>query len=430
MEVGGGTYTLDLHPRLTIVSGLGAIERDSLVNEILGALGGTRSGVHLEMSDSAGRRLGVLRPHGGRHRVIDIGQQMDISHEFATQLAPSGPPTVDLLHRHGLTVETARQRLRIGPGEVADRPAPDPQIAALAKLDQKDLWATAENVRRTQRVLGDETQASPFVFDERHALIEQAHLAADDAANRHERVVPAVHRLTGGLLALSGATGLFLRPAYAAAPMAAISAGFSYLSLLERRVRTAGKVEEQALIDGGHQSYLGFQLQRVNAMLADAETRKRLSTAATLHQQALEHWREMVGDTTIEWVNEYRDEIVIGALLDRELDRSQEGRYSSLRTALGATMAHALAARLSDARRQAGSESSLPLLLDEPFGDVEASMKPALLALLANWAGNPQVIVVTDDPEIRSWAEAEAVTGALTLIESTPKVRTAQAITT
>jgi hypothetical protein len=35
IEAGGGTFTLDLHPRLSVISGLGPAERDSLIGEII-----------------------------------------------------------------------------------------------------------------------------------------------------------------------------------------------------------------------------------------------------------------------------------------------------------------------------------------------------------------------------------------------------------
>src|SRR5687768_15810827 len=57
-------FTLDLHPRLTVVSGAGRLEREGLVNEILGALGSSRPGVHLELTDDDDRSLAVFRPVG------------------------------------------------------------------------------------------------------------------------------------------------------------------------------------------------------------------------------------------------------------------------------------------------------------------------------------------------------------------------------
>ena len=47
-------------------------------------------------------------------------------------------------------------------------------------------------------------------------------------------------------------------------------------------------------------------------------------------------------------------------------------------------------------------------------------MKPALLELLRRTAGTPQVILLTDDEDVASWARLEALTGELTVLEPSP----------
>jgi ABC-type Mn2+/Zn2+ transport system ATPase subunit len=63
---------------------------------------------------------------------------------------------------------------------------------------------------------------------------------------------------------------------------------------------------------------------------------------------------------------------------------------------------------------------SYPLILDDPFRDVDPSVKPALLALLSRWAGNPQVIFLTEDPDVVDWARVEQITSEISLIEAAP----------
>ncbi|HEY4377734.1 MAG TPA: hypothetical protein VGM93_11270, partial [Acidimicrobiales bacterium] len=65
---------------------------------------------------------------------------------------------------------------------------------------------------------------------------------------------------------------------------------------------------------------------------------------------------------------------------------------------------------------------SFPLLLDEPFEGLEPNVKPALLELLSRAAGSPQVLVLTDDESIASWARLEVLTGELSVIEPQPEV--------
>ena len=49
LEAGSATVTVDLHPRLTIIAGVGHLERESLVTELLGGLAGSRPGTHVEV---------------------------------------------------------------------------------------------------------------------------------------------------------------------------------------------------------------------------------------------------------------------------------------------------------------------------------------------------------------------------------------------
>ena len=72
IEAGENTLTLDLHPRLTVVAGIGRVEREGLVGELIGALGGSRPGLHLELEERSGRHLAVFRPTSGRPRIVDV----------------------------------------------------------------------------------------------------------------------------------------------------------------------------------------------------------------------------------------------------------------------------------------------------------------------------------------------------------------------
>ena len=82
IEAGSTTFSLAFHPRLTVIAGVGELERESLSGELIGALGSSRSGVHLELVADDGRRLAVFRPATGRHRVVDIDEAADVTGEF------------------------------------------------------------------------------------------------------------------------------------------------------------------------------------------------------------------------------------------------------------------------------------------------------------------------------------------------------------
>ena len=62
----------------------------------------------------------------------------------------------------------------------------------------------------------------------------------------------------------------------------------------------------------------------------------------------------------------------------------------------------------------------VPLLLDDPFQQLDASVKPLLLELLGRSGGEPQIVFLTEDEDVASWARLEALTGDLALIEPQP----------
>src|ERR671911_50756 len=58
-----------------------------------------------------------------------------------------------------------------------------------------------------------------------------------------------------------------------------------------------------------------------------------------------------------------------------------------------------------------------PVLLDETFDQLEPAVVPLLLELLPGLVGDLQVMLLTEDEAIASWARLEALAGELALIE-------------
>src|ERR1700694_4873860 len=55
METGPAEDTLTLHPRLTVITGLGRKEREGVIGELLGIMAGVRRNTRLDLLDDAGR---------------------------------------------------------------------------------------------------------------------------------------------------------------------------------------------------------------------------------------------------------------------------------------------------------------------------------------------------------------------------------------
>lgn len=417
IEAGGGTFTLDLHPRLSVIAGLGPAERDSLISEIIGALGGSRTGVHLELRDANGRHLAVFRPKGERHRVIDVTTAEDVSHEFV-----GAGGQIDLLSRSGLDANSARRYLILGPNDFSTVDPIGERITLLAAVDQRELWAAADMVTSTKEPAAETASSvtpisgTPEVSDK----VEELHDEFEAAVAKEQRV----HRLTYRIAAVTAGLSVpvaLVSPMLSLPLLFATGASMAVAVVAQRRIGQASRAEQVALEEAGAQSYLGFHLERVNTMLATTDTKKKPS-APVDPRRAQEAWRELAGDISPEWALAHREEIIAAALLQRgasPLNGTQE-TYTPVEGGLAANLAHALVTHLSEVRQMGPEGESLPLLLDDPFLALDPSVKPALLELLSRSAGSPQVIFLTNDPDVLTWARLEALTGEIGILEAAP----------
>jgi hypothetical protein len=416
IEAGDNSFTLDLHPRLTVVAGMGRVERDSLIGEMIGAFGGSRPGVHVELEERRGRHLAVFRPLRGRTRVVDVDHATDVTKEFTTS-----DGSCDLLHGLGLNSASARRTMRFGAADLAASSNRTQSVEVLASLDQRRVWAAADALRRAEGDLTTEAEAlgtgpeDAAIIDE----VEARHIAFEDAVDAFETTRRRTFWI-GGLGALATVPGVILAGA-AGLLFAAIAVASLVASLFSRaRVGRAGDAEEKALEDAGASSYLGFQLQRVNGLLANDSSRRVLMDVATARRLALAEWQQLAGDIPVEWALANREEITAASQLRREVDALGALSTTAPTMTQDATgdLAHVLVSRLAEVRSVAGE--GMPLLLDDPFQQLDPSVKPMLLELLGRSAGEPQIILLTEDEDVASWARLEALTGEVALIEPAP----------
>ncbi len=414
MEAGGSTVTVDLHPRLTVVAGVGDLERESLVTELFGGLAGHRPGTHLELVDDTGRRLGVLHPSNGQpEKVVELTTHQDVTSEFR---ADDG--MVDLLAPLGLDLATAKRRCRVTAGDVAAAAHVDMSLAALAAHDQDVLWAAAERVRSTEAALkaevaamGADPEDAPL-FEE----IERRHAAFEGAQRRLESV--RHHGIfIGGACVLAAFPAVALR-SIVAVPLLAVAIVTTVVSIVfRRRMQSARKAEAKALEAAGADSYLSFRLQRMNAMF-DGADRDRLAAVAAEHQAAEDAWHALAGDVSVDWAFDLRDKVLAAA---ERLRGSRAGGAKVSVAADPAELAQALIARMSELRHGGARGECLPLVLDEPLSGVPLSIKHWMLELIGRSAGSPQIILLTADPDIEAWARIEAVSGELSILAPAPE---------
>lgn len=409
----GATLTLDLHPRLTVVGGIGQAERDSLLGELVGAMGGSRPGVHVEVTTREGRQLAAFRPTVGRAAVVDVTAARDVSDQLR---GPDG--RLDLLAPFGLDVAGARAVMRFGAADLAVAGHRDEVVDRLAAADQDRLWRAAEQLARSEGELTAEAEAVGSAPEDAELI--------EEVENRHARLEAAAERFDAvrrGTFVIGGTSGVLTLPTVVA--LGAIGLGFAAVAVLGtiasvvswRQMVAAQRAEERVLSEAGAQSYLGFQLQRVNGLLGDDDQRHRLMSAAEDRRQAASTWQALAGEVPVGWALAHRAKIESAARLRRDVDAL--GTLS----ASGPDVSHdesdalsrALTGRLAELAELGGE--GLPLVLDDPLRDVEPSLKPLLLELLSHTAGAPQIVFLTDDEDVASWARLEALTGEVALVE-------------
>jgi hypothetical protein len=414
IEADDNTFTLELHRRLTVIAGVGRLEREGLTSELIGALGSTRAGVHAEIVADNGARFAVFRPTGAHHRVVSIDSAVDVSERFRNTGGE-----IDLLGRAGMDLRTARRRMRLTPADLVATSHTDQLVRRLAQVDTSELWAAAERVRITEDHLQAEAEAVGTAPEDAEIVqrIEDRHLAFVTAQARHERY-RKLSFLAGAIAAISAVPIAMIAGEVAAAPLLIVAAVITAMSFLEyKRMEQAHNEEAEALKAAGAQSYLGFHLQRVNGLLASDQHRKRLMQAAEEHRESVAAWREVAGEVEVAWALEHRDAIDAAARLRRQFNTSPDGADISVVDDSDGDLAQALLARLSDVRNLGPGGESFPLILDDPLRDVPAAQKPALLELLVRASLGQQLIYLTEDDAVAAWARLEALTGELTVLE-------------
>jgi uncharacterized protein YhaN len=424
IESGDNTISFDLHPRLTVISGLSQMERDGLVNEFIGALGNSRSGIHLELRTDTGNRFAVFRPNGADHRVIDVDQRMDVTSQFTDSAGQ-----IDLLSRAGLDTRSARRTMRFSARDLTETTERDELIRQLARVDQDQLWVAAEALRTAHHRLEEEADAVGSSIEDAEVIerIERHHEEFERTQLQSEQV-RKVTFLTAGVLALLAVPMVQLFSPLTVIPIAIVALAAVAVSVQYwRRMDEARANEDAALAEAGAQSYLGFHLQRVNSLLSSDIGRRRLITAAEEHRDATQRWSALAGDIDVAWALDNRSEISSAARLRRTVSPAGPTIGSDPGEDVAA-IAQAVLGRLGRLRNLGGSMESFPALLDEPFANMDSGVLPALLEILVESSEDQQIVLLTESEAVASWARVEAMTAAIGIIEPTPTARPVNAL--
>ncbi len=147
-----------------------------------------------------------------------------------------------------------------------------------------------------------------------------------------------------------------------------------------------------------------------------------MARAGAEHQFALDAWRALAADVSVDWAFDMRDRIRAAATRIREMGaEAVSPSSSSMSAAEPAELAQALIERMAELRHAGPRGETLPLLLDDPLAGVAPSVKTWVLELIARSAGAPQVVYLTDDPDVADWARMEAISGELSILAPAPE---------
>lgn len=376
--------TLVLHPRMTVIAGVGPAERNAVVGELVGALDGSRSAVQLDVVEDSGRRLAIHRPSDGCDTVVDVATSTDVSREFRT--AHDG---VDVLAAHGIGHAAARRVLLADGTELSSVSRSRDIVARLAAVDQTQLWATATWLRSCT--------------DE----------AAPAASTTGPVEVPAGRRLSGAatlfqtalfgvVMALAATLIVVLDPAANAPALAVALLGLALVLLYEAGVLPPSRARPPL----------------ADAPEGDAEPAGEVFAHAEGFELWSQRWAELAGDISVDWALEHYKEIVATAVSGAtSRDAVADPDVIVDPSAATVELAAGLVSRSTTSRHAGMRGEAFPLILDEPFTGLPGEAKVALLELAARTSGDPQIIVLTDDDQVASWGRREAVTGNVAVVE-------------
>jgi hypothetical protein len=204
-----------------------------------------------------------------------------------------------------------------------------------------------------------------------------------------------------------------------AIPFLLLAVGMTaYSATYWHRMEKARAEEERALQAAGAQSYMTFQINRVNGLLANDHHRKQMMKAAEYHRAAVAEWELLAGDISVDWALDYRRQVRATA---RKLRDSMDVRNPMAVTmsrdeTTAADLTHALLRRLSQVRSLGAGGESFPIFLDEPLTRVPSEVKSELLGVLLDASQKQQVIFLTEDEDVAAWARLEVLAEHLTLV--------------
>lgn len=411
--------TLDLHSRLTVAWHDDAALRQSLVNDLIGGLGPGRDGVHVELTLGSGQPLVLFRAGGGPHLAIDTEQGRDVTPAFR-----GANGTVDLLSRLGLPPPAGLRALRLSGPELAAAAGmgpgdEQPLVNHLAALDQRLLWETADQVataeERLDAAVGRQPSGEPA---DRAAALHRAR--GRQRAAQARRRVEAAARSHGSVLRLGGIVagacavvallllafdGLLDDDGWTSKVLIILAALALGIALWDRRALLAARRNERKVLDELARS----GVPAGSPVAGDDPGAKELLAAAAAYEPEVERWRLVSGGAPLEAARAVRSDVEQAA-------RRREGSTNNGAAGPAASGAVGLLrGRVAALARVGVVGERLPLVLDDPGAGLDPADAERLLDEVERLAAHHQVVLVSGDADVLSWATARSADDRLAL---------------
>jgi hypothetical protein len=406
------TSIVELHPQLTVIAGLDANAHRDFAQKIVGALGVTEDGTHVEFSDSEDSRYVAFRGDTGAHMVLDAATGEDHSNEFLDEQG-----RIDVLRSIGyLSRREAERYCVLDSAELESLGSEDLVIDALARLDQTELWNlvdAVDNAEASVRVQADAAGPTGLAEEMFDIVEERRSVTLRTAENMTRWRWAAVIVTPVALLASYLCT---LTPfAVASLPLLGVAMAAALGSFdAQRRHNLAMQHEERVLLKAEADSYADYQISRGNGLVAGDEQRIAYMDAAKHHRAVAQQWSASFGEVTPTWVRRHRRDIEAVARLYEVADNDDDLVAESTRTEIASLPLSTALMRWMQS--SSIGRSTLPAVLCEPFANLPDELVPTLLESLIRSSSRRQTVLITNDASVVAWATVEGMAGTLSVL--------------
>lgn len=400
------TVDLPFHHQTTVVAGLDRLEAEALALEVVASVGTGRPGLSADLSTQTGRRLEIKRPLHHAPHVVDVDSGDDATPEM----------TVDGLVRPlaALGITTS---LRVTNADLMVAEQANDRVVHLAQLDQDQLWGLAISLAELEVEIARQTDddvVADRISPDASGQIERARTDVELALQRLEQLSDQSMVAAASLVLISFAVAFITHP-YVSIPFMLAAMAVAWRSWNWHKEHEAAIVTEQEVLHGfGLESYLDFQLRKVDALTNDTKHRRSSLALAEKRRFALSQWHDLVGPgISLDWAATHRPTIATAA--------KQTASAASQADAAAASEAVSLA--LANRIRQAtGQAESSPLIVDDIFTDQADAAVERLLWLIDHHCQQLQFIVLTSDARVLRWAAQRSIARHATILRLTDDV--------